>query len=151
MEAPEKPVKAFGDGDMDPFVMRHTDKHAMLLTSAEGWIQLGYKDLKEGESVEVSGVLPRGPAEAMQVQDSDILVVVLRGTVDVVGPTLRESLGPLDMFKMPRKGWIGTFTGTSETTLLVVRSDLPHHFDFFFDPKAGVSTPLGNLPSNLMQ
>lgn len=151
MDAPKIQEKVFMDGDMNPFVMKHVDKNALYLSSDEGWIQLGWKDLTQGESVEISGELPRGPVTSILPEDPhDVLVVVLRGSVDVSGPTLKESLGKLDLFKLPKKGWKGIFTGVANTTLLVVRSRLPHDFNFFFSPKSGFSTPMGRLPSSLM-
>jgi hypothetical protein len=159
MDAPAVDEKVFLDGDINPFVMKHSDKHALCLAAKEGWIQLGWKDLKSGESVEISGCTPAGPVSSMLqarsgggVEHHDVLVVVLRGSVDVTGPCLDESLTKLDMFKLPMTGWKGVFTSTAEqTTLLVVRSRLPHNFDFFFDPDAGISTPMGRLPASLMR
>jgi hypothetical protein len=153
MDAPQVQEKAFLDGDMNPFVMKHADKHALFLESDDGWIQLGWKDLKVGESVDISGELPRGPVTSIKATESDILVILLRGSVEVEGPSLTESLDKLDMIKLPTRGWTGVFTNTgkSDATLLVVRSQLPHNFDFFFDPKAGISTTLGSLPSSLMR
>jgi hypothetical protein len=153
MDAPEVEEKVFLDGDMNPFVMKHADKHALLLASDDGWIQLGWKDLGVGESVEVSGELPRGPVTSVNPNGSDVLVVVLRGSVVVEGPTLTASLDKLDMFKLPMREWTGVFKNNSENaaTLLVVRSLLPHSFDFFFDPKSGISTSMGGLPKSLMR
>jgi quercetin dioxygenase-like cupin family protein len=154
MDAPEMEEKIFLEGDINPFVMKHSDKQALYLATPDGasWIQLGWKDLAEGESVDVSGELPRGPVMTVRSEDPhDVLVVILRGSVQVtVGSTVKETLGKLDMFKLPKAASLSKFTGLANTTLLVVRSHLPQHFDFFFNPKTGISTSLGRLPSSLM-
>jgi hypothetical protein len=173
MDAPQVGEKVFLDGDISPFVMKHADKNALYLSSDEGWIQVGWKDLQCGQSVEVAGTLPAGPVTSVIACNGwhseptsplkkpvtsvsaevahDVLLVVLQGCVEVTGPFLTESLGKLDMFKLPQRDWHGVVTSTRDTTLLIVRSELPHTFDFFFDPECGISTPLGRLPSSLMR
>lgn len=151
MDAPEVEEKAFLDGDINPFVMKHADGHALCLSGDNGWIQVGWKDLALGESVDVCGDVLRGPIAKVTAEAGDVLVVVLRGEVDVAGPGFLESMGKLDMLKLPMRNWSGAITATAEATLLVVRSRLPHNFDFFFDPNQGASTPLGCLPRSLMR
>eukprot|EP00746_Dinoflagellata_sp_MGD_P032484 gnl/MRDRNA2_/MRDRNA2_177333_c0_seq1.p1 gnl/MRDRNA2_/MRDRNA2_177333_c0~~gnl/MRDRNA2_/MRDRNA2_177333_c0_seq1.p1 ORF type:complete len:366 (+),score=63.05 gnl/MRDRNA2_/MRDRNA2_177333_c0_seq1:139-1236(+) len=151
MDAPQVSEKVFLEGDINPFVMKHANKQALFLQGPEGWIQLGWKDLQCGESVEITGKSPQGPVTTVTKEDHDVLVINLSGSVEVMGPQVGESLQRLDMFKLPRKGWTGMFKGITDSTLLIVRSILPHHFDFFLDPDAGISTTLGKLPSSLMR
>merc|ERR1712032_30486 len=168
MDAPEVEEKVFLEGDMSPFVMKHADKNALYLSAEEGWIQVGWKDLPVGQSVEVAGTLPDGPVKSVIACNGfhseakgvtsvsaeaahDVLVVVLQGCVELTGPGLTEKLGKLDIFKLPQRDWYGVVTATCDTTLLTVRSNPPHDFNFFFDAKSGISTPLGRLPASLMR
>jgi len=151
MDAPKVSEKVFLEGDINPFVMKHANKQALLLQGPEGWIQLGWKDLQCGESIEITGKSPQGPMTAVTKEDHDVLVINLSGSVEVTSPQISECLQTLDMFKLPRKGWTGMFKGATDSTLLIVRSILPHHFDFFLDPDSGISTTIGRLPSSLMR
>jgi hypothetical protein len=102
------------------------------------WIKIGYHVLRSKASSEAEGSLRLSTGGIGEDVGSDMLVIVLKGGVQVEGignnvQGFRETLQHLEMMKLPSSQESFEFTSqASESTVLVVRSKLPHSFDYIF-------------------
>jgi len=135
------PEDGLENGTLDDFVTRYTGQTSAMKLSgpildqsgsldgsgAQSWLTIDYETM---------------PKDAMfQVAESegDVLVVVLKGELQLDSEwSGKQNLGEFDMVKLPKQRAQEAFMKSeSQSLLMVVKSNLPHSFDFFFDPCEG--------------
>jgi hypothetical protein len=159
MHAPHIDEIVLDDGEMDPFVTRYADyanpkgmehqegstpvKYAVHLADPEDtakFLKIGYHIMQSHASTDRQDSLRLSAGGIGEDAGSDMLVIVLKGSVQVKGigknvQGFQETLEKLEMMKLPSSEEFFEFTSSaSDSTLLLVRSTLPHTFEYFFDP-----------------
>jgi hypothetical protein len=170
MHAPHIDEIVLENGAMDPFVTRYTDyanrkgmvhqecnatvNYAVHLAdpddTAGKWIKVGYHILQYAATSEQQDSLRLSSGGAGDDAGSDMLVIVLKGRVQVKGTGKNvqgflETLQTLEMMKLPSSEEAFQFTSDGiDSTLLVVKSKLPHTFEYFFDPHSEIMKDIHN-------
>jgi len=136
------PEAGLENGTLDDFVVRYSGQTSAMKLSgpilnqegaldgsgAKSWLTIDYETMAKNAMFQVTET------------EGDVLVIVLKGKLQLDSDwSGKQILGEFDMVKLPKTRAKEAFMKSeSESSLLmVVKSNLPHSFDFFFDPCEG--------------